>query len=75
MFLKQFLGITKMQSKSLDDDYFIKNAILCWLHYFGNDHKWSDIYKELAKRDTFTTPARTQRTTRTRKSNAKKTDS
>jgi hypothetical protein len=54
-----------MQSKSFDDDYFIKNAILCWLHYFGNDHKWSDIYKELATRDTFTTATtRTQRRTR-----------
>lgn len=63
-----------MQSKSLDDDYFIKNAILCFLHYYPN-HKWTGIYEELAKRDTFTTPvARTQRTTRTRKSNAKKTD-
>jgi len=63
-----------MQSKSLDDDYFIKNAILCFLHHYPN-HKWTGIYEELAKRDTFTTPARTQRTTRTRKSNAKKTDS
>ncbi len=78
-----------MQSKSLDDDYFIKNAILCFLHYYPN-HKWTAIYEELAKRDTFTkamssqldsdepkatTKPRTQRTPRTRKSNAKKTDS
>ena len=63
-----------MQSKSLDDDYFIKNAILCFLHHYPN-HKWTAIYEELAKRDTFTTPiTRTQHTTRTRKSNAKKTD-
>ena len=63
-----------MQSKSFDDDYFIKNAILCFLHHYPN-HKWTAIYEELAKRDTFTTPTtRTQRTTRTRKSNAKKTD-
>lgn len=71
-----------MQSKSLDDDYFIKNAILCFLYHYPN-HKWTGIYKELAKRDTFTKPmssqatttTRTQRTPRTRKSNAKKTDS
>ena len=58
-----------MQSKSLDDDYFIKNAILCFLHHYPN-HKWTAIYEELAKRDTFTKPVLTT----TRKSNAKKTD-
>ena len=64
-----------MKSKSLDDDYFIKNSILCFLHYYPN-HKWTPIYEELAKRDTFTkATTRTQRTPRTRKSNAKKTDS
>jgi hypothetical protein len=62
-----------MQAKSLDDDYFIKNAILCFLHHYPN-HKWTPIYEELAKRDTFiknAVPAKPQ--TRT-KSNAKKTD-
>ncbi len=59
-----------MEAKSLDDDFFIKNAILCFLYYYPK-HKWAPIYEELASRDTFT---RTQRTTRTRKSNAKKTD-
>ncbi len=64
-----------MQSKSLDDDYFIKNAILCFLYHYPN-HKWTGIYEELAKRDTFTkATTRTQRTPRTRKSNAKETDS
>ena len=44
-----------MQSKSLDDDYFIKNAIMCWLHHYGDkNHKWDAIYKELAERETFT---------------------
>jgi hypothetical protein len=63
-----------MQSKSLDDDYFIKNAILCFLHYYPN-HKWTAIYEELAKRDTFIKDAvPTKPRTRTRKSNAKKTD-
>ena len=58
-----------MQSKSLDDDYFIKNAILCFLYHYPN-HKWTPIYEELASRDTFTKPV----STTTRKSNAKKTD-
>jgi len=59
-----------MEAKLLDDDFFIKNAILCFLYYYPK-HKWAPIYEELASRDKFT---RTQRTTRTRKSNAKKTD-
>ena len=42
------------KSKSLDDNYFIKNAILCWLHYYGDkNHRWDSIYKELAKRDVY----------------------
>ena len=63
-----------MQSKSLDDDYFIKNAILCFLHHYPN-HKWASIYEELAKRDTFikdVVPAKPRTRTKT---NAKKTDS
>ena len=44
-----------MTSKSLDDDYFIKNAIMCWLHHYGDkNHKWDAIYKELAERETYT---------------------
>jgi len=63
-----------MQSKSLDDDYFIKNAILCFLHHYPN-HKWTGIYEELAKRDTFIKDVvPTKPRTRTRKPNAKKTD-
>jgi len=61
-----------MTSKSLDDDFFIKNAILCWLHYFGNkNHKWEAIYKELAERDSYTTsqpePSPPPRRTRAKK--------
>ena len=42
-------------AKSLDDDYFIKNAIMCWLYYYGDkNHKWDAIYKELAERTTYT---------------------
>ena len=39
-----------MNAKSLDDDFFIKNAIACWLYHFP-DHKWTPIYEELVKRD------------------------
>lgn len=58
-------------AKSLDDDYFIKNAILCWLHYYGNDHRWSPIYQELANRDSYIPkpkprPARRARKTATK---------
>ena len=62
-----------MQSKSLDDDYFIKNAILCFLHHYPN-HKWTGIYEELAKRDTFKDVVPAKPRTRT-KTNVKKTDS
>jgi hypothetical protein len=40
---------------SLDDDYFIKNAISCWLHHFPN-HKWAPIYQKLRNRDSFVSP-------------------
>lgn len=43
-----------MNSKSLNDDFFIKNAILCWLHHYPN-HKWTAIYEELAERDSYVT--------------------
>lgn len=44
-----------MEAKSLDDDYFIKNAISCFLHYYP-DHKWAPIYKELRQRESFNQP-------------------
>tara|TARA_R100000995_G_scaffold73822_2_gene42701 strand:+ start:1020 stop:1256 length:237 start_codon:yes stop_codon:yes gene_type:complete len=40
----------KQQHKIIDQDYFIKNAIGCWLHHFP-DHKWAPIYRELQNRD------------------------
>ena len=46
------MSTEKIHAKSLDDDYFIRNAIYCFLHYFP-DHKWVPIYKELIKRETF----------------------
>jgi len=53
-------------AKSLDDDYFIKNAVLCWLHHYGDTgHRWDDIYKELASRDTYTTKPTPRRATKT----------
>lgn len=61
-------------SKSLNDDFFIKNAIYCWLHYFGNkDHQWEAIYKELAERDSYTTP-QPEPTPPPRRTRAKKTE-
>jgi hypothetical protein len=36
----------KPNHKIIDHDYFIKNAIGCWLHHFP-DHKWAPIYREL----------------------------
>jgi hypothetical protein len=44
------LSTEKQKHKVLDHDYFIKNAISCWLHYFP-DHKWAPIYRELRLRD------------------------
>ena len=43
------------KAKSLNDDYFIRNAILCWMHYYPN-HKWTPIYKELSQRDSYVSP-------------------
>jgi len=54
---------------SFDDDYFIKNAILCFLHYYPN-HKWVPIYQGLMDRETIVkTPpdARKPRPARRRK--------
>ncbi len=44
-----------MSAKSLDDDFFIKKAIACWLYHFP-DHKWAPIYKDLVKRDFIAAP-------------------
>jgi hypothetical protein len=59
-----------MNAKSLDDDYFIKNAIMCWLHYYGDkNHKWDAIYKELAQRETFTVKPKPRPARRAKKTN------
>jgi len=42
------------EALSLNDEYFIKNAISCWLHHFPN-HKWTPIYEELRNRDSYLT--------------------
>ena len=59
-------------TKSFNDDYFIKNAILCWLHHYPN-HRWTPIYEELSLRDEYVTneeevqlPAVKKRPARTR---------
>ena len=36
-----------------NDDWYIRNAIYCWLHYYDEDHQWHAKYSELAKRETF----------------------
>ena len=62
-----------MQSdKKFDDNYFIKNAILCWLHHYPN-HRWTPVYEELSLRDEYVTneeevqlPAVKKRPARTR---------
>ena len=53
-----------MKEKSLNDDldFFIKNAISCWLFHFPN-HKWTPVYQELVKRD-FTPEPKTPRPAR-----------
>ena len=43
-----------MKSKAIDDDYFVRNAIFCWLHYSRD--KWVDAYRELLKRESFNSP-------------------
>ena len=56
------------EANALDEDFFIRNAIYCWLYYF-KDHKWRSIYEELGQRETYTSkpqqpkPRRTRRTT------------
>lgn len=55
----------------MDDNYFIKNAIRCWLHYYGDKgHKWDAIYKELEQRENYTQPSPPQRRTRVKKANS-----
>ena len=53
-------------AKSLDDEYFIRNAIACWLHHFP-DHKWAPIYQEMQQRERIIPKARS-RPARRRKS-------
>ena len=41
------------KAKALDEDFFIRNAIHCWLYYFDEKHKWHSIYKDLAERESY----------------------
>ena len=34
------------KAKALDEDFFIRNAIHCWLYFFDENHKWHSIYKD-----------------------------
>ena len=40
----------KPKHKIIDHDWFIKNAIGCWLNYYP-EHQWAPIYRELQSRD------------------------
>ena len=62
-----------MNAKSLDDDFFIKNAIACWLYHFP-EHKWTPIYKDLVKRDFTTAPKPKPRPARKARSPSKTTN-
>ena len=49
-----------------DDNWFIRNAIYCWLNYFGEEHQWHAKYTELAQRETYLPkprPAKRRKTT------------
>ena len=50
--------------KPKDDDFYIRNAIYCWLYYFGEDHQWHAKYKELSQRDSYLTKPRPARRTK-----------
>ena len=63
------MNIEKQQGEQIDEDYFIKNAISCWLHHFPN-HEWAPIYRELRQRESFNQterPIATPRPARRRK--------
>ena len=61
---------TDGKAKALDEDFFIRNAIYCWLYYFDEKHKWHSIYKDLAERESYINdtpkpkPRRARRATR-----------
>ena len=62
-----------MASASHDDDFFIKNAIACWLFHFP-DHKWTPIYEDLVKRDFNAAPKPTPRPARRARTPSKATN-
>ena len=62
-----------MNAKSIDDDFFIKNAIACWLYHFP-EHKWAPIYEDLVKRDFITAPEQTPKPTQKARSPSKTTN-
>lgn len=56
-----------MNAKALDDDYFIKNAMACFMHHYP-EHKFVAIYQDLIKKDYIEKPAPKPRPARRRKS-------
>lgn len=55
-----------LKAKSMDDDYFIKNAMACFMHHYPK-HKFVAIYQDLIKKDYIEKPAPKPRPARRRK--------
>ena len=62
-----------MSAESHDDDFFIRNAIACWLFHFPQ-HKWTPIYEDLVKRDFTTAPKPPPKPTRKARTPTKTTN-
>tara|TARA_B100000902_G_scaffold363420_1_gene382585 strand:- start:729 stop:917 length:189 start_codon:yes stop_codon:yes gene_type:complete len=39
-----------MKTKTLDDEFFIRNAILGWMYHYPN-HQYTPFYEEILSRD------------------------
>jgi hypothetical protein len=62
-----------MANAEQSDDFFIKNAIMCWLYHYGDkNHKWDSIYKELAERETYTVKPNPRPASRAKKPTTKR---
>ena len=48
-----------------NDDWFIRNAIYCWLNYFGEEHQWRQVHRTRTTRvvPTKPRPAKRRKTT------------
>jgi len=62
-----------MMSDNKSDDWLIRNAIGCWLHYFP-EHPWRERYEELVKRKVYLTPPKPRPARKRSQSRSKDTD-